>query len=331
MDGQIFNYSGPIVIFLMLMYSYYAYIVEVCLNKFIYIDKRYNHVYAIFFFYHIIFILILWSFFKVLENTEMEIPDMYKLNERFIEKFDALCRKKSQTSQSFTENTQLISEIDDPENSMRHQLNKNQKGFLEDYCKTKGLKLLTRTSSGNINICLKCKIIKPDRCHHCRKCDKCVLRMDHHCPYFNNCIGYTNQKYFTLFLIYLSIYIIFLLISIFPSFLQCWNYKLYNYQTEFHIFLMFIIGVCIFLPVISLLTYTLRLTAINKTSLEQEFAPFSAELNYFEPDLFDLGSCTKNYQEIFGKNFILALLPVWTTINNGYDYNKNNAINENFV
>ena len=28
--------------------------------------------------------------------------------------------------------------------------------------------------------CLKCEMYKPTRAHHCRECNKCTLRMDHH-------------------------------------------------------------------------------------------------------------------------------------------------------
>ena len=30
---------------------------------------------------------------------------------------------------------------------------------------------------------------------HCRYCDKCVLRLDHHCFYLNTCIGKRNYRY----------------------------------------------------------------------------------------------------------------------------------------
>ncbi|KAJ3372640.1 hypothetical protein GGF31_001662 [Allomyces arbusculus] len=56
-----------------------------------------------------------------------------------------------------------------------------------------------------MRVCLKCSSPKPERCHHCSICDRCVLKMDHHCPWLNNCVGHYNHRYFVVFLVYLSV------------------------------------------------------------------------------------------------------------------------------
>ena len=47
------------------------------------------------------------------------------------------------------------------------------------------------------------------RARHCSKCNKCVHRFDHHCPWTGNCIGKNNIKVFIQFLFYSSFTCIF--------------------------------------------------------------------------------------------------------------------------
>lgn len=49
--------------------------------------------------------------------------------------------------------------------------------------------------------CDKCGRSKPPRAHHCLICKACILKLDHHCPWVNNCIGAPNLAYFLLLLI----------------------------------------------------------------------------------------------------------------------------------
>jgi palmitoyltransferase len=114
--------------------------------------------------------------------------------------------------------------------------------------------------------CTKCRSFKPPRAHHCRVCGRCVLRMDHHCPFVDNCVGLRNHKQFMLLLFYAALLI-------------CFSYYLFAGRTLFAdadvgpIDLALIAGLSVVqLPllvlVVGLLSQHLELLARNLTTIE---------------------------------------------------------------
>ena len=52
-----------------------------------------------------------------------------------------------------------------------------------------------------MNTCKRCGYEREhDRINHCGRCNRCVVYMDHHCKFTDNCIGKENYKYFFAFI-----------------------------------------------------------------------------------------------------------------------------------
>lgn len=72
-----------------------------------------------------------------------------------------------------------------------------------------GLKAPFPSQYGELVNCKRCKgkeTWKPVQAHHCSKCGHCTFKMDHHCKWINNCVGYRNTKYFYQFAISQTIF-----------------------------------------------------------------------------------------------------------------------------
>lgn len=54
-------------------------------------------------------------------------------------------------------------------------------------------------------VACRCQQHKPPDTHHCSVCRECVVEMDHHCPFLNNCVGRGNMRHFLLFLLWATL------------------------------------------------------------------------------------------------------------------------------
>jgi palmitoyltransferase len=71
--------------------------------------------------------------------------------------------------------------------------------------------------------CRRCRQFKPGRAHHCSICDRCVIKMDHHCPWVNNCVGLGNHKFFLLFIFYVFVLSLYALVLVSLRYARCVN------------------------------------------------------------------------------------------------------------
>lgn len=72
----------------------------------------------------------------------------------------------------------------------------------------------------NWTVCTRCQTYRPPRAQHCRICKRCIRRMDHHCPWINNCVGERNHKYFMQFLIYVGMLAVYAILLVLGSWLM---------------------------------------------------------------------------------------------------------------
>ncbi|CAL2029233.1 unnamed protein product [Caenorhabditis brenneri] len=73
------------------------------------------------------------------------------------------------------------------------------------YFKARTLEPVKNPGTPKDKYCMNCNNWKGPSTSHCKACDRCIYRMDHHCPHIGQCVGAHNQSHFFLFLLYLLI------------------------------------------------------------------------------------------------------------------------------
>ncbi|KAF6150318.1 hypothetical protein GIB67_034017 [Kingdonia uniflora] len=127
-----------------------------------------------------------------------------------------------------------------------------------------------KRKGGDLRFCQKCSCYKPPRAHHCRVCKRCVLRMDHHCIWINNCVGHANYKIFFVFNIYAVIACIHSLVLLVGSSVHSNGED--EQQSESSLRTIYIISAVVLVPLTMalsvLLGWHIFLISSNKTTIE---------------------------------------------------------------
>ncbi|VVC39216.1 Hypothetical protein CINCED_3A014916 [Cinara cedri] len=286
--------SIPVIFILcILSWSYYAYVYHLCINRITSIEVKVTYLIM----YHVILFFFLWSYFKTIFTEPGGAPLKFRLSEEVFDDFNK-----------------------NPINLPR------QNAILRDFAEN--LPIMTFTNTNDIRFCDKCRIVKPDRSHHCSVCRKCVLKMDHHCPWVNNCVSYTNYKYFILFLAYgllMCIYVVATTGEYVAKFWDVTSNMRNQEEGKIHIVFLFFIAAMFSISVFSLFSYHIYLVSKNRTTLEAFRPPKFSEGS--DKNGFNLGCC-KNIQEVFGKEVILWPFPIRTSLGEGVKFPINKKIPE---
>lgn len=176
--------------------------------------------------------------------------------------------------------------------------------------------------------CRKSGAYKPDRAHYCRVLKKGVLRMDHYCPWLGNTVGFYNQKFFFLFLLYANAACGQLGIS-FIQFLV--TYTLPALTT---FCLVGAEGLTLLLSsvLVPFLLFHLHLMARNTTTIEfcERMRSAGEDSNEAADFLrYDMG-IFQNISAVLGSNPLLWLLPVGGPSGDGITFPTNTCQEEAF-
>ncbi|KAJ2298282.1 Palmitoyltransferase, partial [Coemansia sp. RSA 2706] len=169
--------------------------------------------------------------------------------------------------------------------------------------------------------CRLCKGFKPPRTHHCSDCDRCVLKMDHHCPWTNNCVGFGNQGHFLRFVYMVDVTCAMAMalhtMRMYELIVDSLNGTYYVRQpTQTEVAFLIINMTLLFfvLLLVGILScYHLYLVARNTTTIESREKGRVAKLIRSKkcqptPYPYDLG-ILRNFKSVFGDSVLLWWLP----------------------
>ncbi|URE01368.1 DHHC palmitoyltransferase [Musa troglodytarum] len=160
----------------------------------------------------------------------------------------------------------------------------------------------------NTGYCTRCQNGKPARCHHCSVCQRCVLKMDHHCVWVVNCVGARNYKFFLLFLIYTFLETLLDTFVLLPNFVKFFGDARKHSGSPGNLavtFLAFVLNLAFALSLLCFVGMHTSLVLSNTTTIEVYEKKKAVIWKY------DLGK-RKNFEQVFGTKKLLWFLPLFS-------------------
>ncbi|XP_075448382.1 palmitoyltransferase ZDHHC20 isoform X4 [Ascaphus truei] len=287
---RVLGWVPVLFIAMVVCWSYYAYVLELCITTIRSTTEKVIYLVV----FHLFFVMFVWSYWKTIFSHPAKPSKEFSLSKSDKEQYE------------------------------RQERQEPQQEILKRAAKD--LPIYTTTATRAIRYCDRCQLIKPDRCHHCSACDVCVLKMDHHCPWVNNCVGFSNYKFFLLFLMYSLLYCLFIAATVLQYFIRFWTLcrrkseescpqnDLPDTHAKFHVLFLFFVAAMFFISVLSLFSYHCWLVGKNRSTIEAFRAP--SFRSGPERNGFSLGF-SKNLREVFGDEKKFWVLPIFTSLGDG--------------
>jgi len=169
-----------------------------------------------------------------------------------------------------------------------------------------GVGLHETKRSGERRHCKWCAKYKPDRCHHCRVCRMCILKMDHHCPWIYNCVGFGNHKFFFLLLFY----------AVIASHIITWTMagtlkESVDAETPFFTMFFLLFGETLagFLAILVTCFWGFHIWLMLKSMTTIEFCEKSMKRTSYDISVYDRGT-SGSIRAVLGDNPAFWLLPI---------------------
>mmetsp|Transcript_6667 Transcript_6667/g.11665 ORF Transcript_6667/g.11665 Transcript_6667/m.11665 type:complete len:328 (+) Transcript_6667:50-1033(+) len=179
------------------------------------------------------------------------------------------------------------------------------------------LRQLEVKHTGARRSCKWCVHYKPDRCHHCRVCRSCILRMDHHCPWIANCVGFRNHKFFFLLVFYAALDSTLIALAMWTTLLETLEVEA---TTVRRFMIVFSLTLAVIMTILLCGFFSFHLWLVLKGTTTIEFCEKTVKTNATGQDagrwMYDLG-WMENLKQALGPCMLCWFLPIYPPSGDG--------------